>query len=144
MAITEFRGKYGFLSNFWPATIEFEGVTYPSVENAYMASKTLDPLLRVQFQTCSSKDAKAAGRQLVLRPGWNEFRLYVMRDLVWQKFVRHPELKQYLMDTGEEEIIEGNYWHDYFWGVCNGKGENHLGKILMETRETLREMEERG
>ena len=48
-----------------------------------------------------------------------------------------------LLATGEEELIEGNYWHDTCWGVCNcakcgDKGENRLGKLLMEVRTLYR------
>lgn len=49
-----------------------------------------------------------------------------------------PELKEMLLATGDEELVEGNYWHDTIWGVCDGVGENHLGKMLMEIREDLR------
>jgi hypothetical protein len=42
-----------------------------------------------------------------------------------------------LLLTGDEELIEGNFWGDVFWGVCNGVGKNHLGKILMEVRSEL-------
>src|SRR4051812_21328901 len=40
--IAEFQGEYRFLSNFWPATVEFEGIRYPTAEHAYQAAKTLD------------------------------------------------------------------------------------------------------
>ena len=45
-----------------------------------------------------------------------------------------------LLATGGEELIEGNWWHDNFFGVCtcgpcDGKGKNNLGKILMRVRE---------
>ena len=43
-----------------------------------------------------------------------------------------------LLDTGDTELIEGNNWHDTFWGVCKGKGQNNLGKILMEVRKDIR------
>ena len=33
--------------------------------------------------------------------------------------------------------IEGNTWNDTFWGVCNGQGQNWLGKILMLVRSEL-------
>jgi predicted NAD-dependent protein-ADP-ribosyltransferase YbiA (DUF1768 family) len=56
---------------------------------------------------------------------------------VREKF-KNEELAQLLIDTDDHELIEGNWWHDYFWGVCNGKGENHLGKILMDVREELK------
>ena len=46
-----------------------------------------------------------------------------------QKFLQHPHLIEMLLQTGDEELVEGNKWGDRFWGVCKGKGENHLGKI---------------
>lgn len=49
-----------------------------------------------------------------------------------------PELRQRLLDTGAEELIEGNYWGDRFWGVCAGSSANHLGKLLMKIRGELR------
>ena len=53
-----------------------------------------------------------------------------------QKFSKSP-FKEMLLSTGEEELIEGNTWNDRFWGVCDGMGENNLGKILMAVRESL-------
>jgi hypothetical protein len=47
-------------------------------------------------------------------------------------------LKQLLLATGDKELIEGNTWGDTFWGVCNGIGQNHLGKILMAKRTELK------
>lgn len=52
-------------------------------------------------------------------------------------------LKKKLLETGDAELIEGNYWHDNTWGQCycprckNKIGENHLGKLLMKIRESL-------
>jgi predicted NAD-dependent protein-ADP-ribosyltransferase YbiA (DUF1768 family) len=41
--------------------------------------------------------------------------------------------------TGDEEIIE-NSPIDSYWGCgADGQGKNMLGKILMETRDILRE-----
>lgn len=42
-----------------------------------------------------------------------------------------------LLATGNEELIEGNKHGDHFWGVCNGHGENMLGKLLMQLRAEL-------
>ena len=55
-------------------------------------------------------------------------------------------------DTPLIAQVEGNHWHDTYWGVCNpeafgkppctkgcgGTGENQLGKILMRVRDELR------
>ena len=47
-----------------------------------------------------------------------------------------------LLSTGDQELIEGTWWHDKFWGICictkcANKGDNNLGKILMTVREEI-------
>lgn len=59
--------------------------------------------------------------------GYREFAKHVV------KFAE-PGLQAKLLETGNEELVEGNYWGDTFWGVCRGRGENHLGKLLMKVR----------
>ena len=69
---------------------------------------------------------------------WDTYKKFMlMKRLLKMKFAI-PELKEMLLATGDEELVEGNYWHDTIWGVCDGVGENHLGKMLMEIREDLR------
>lgn len=133
--IDNFSGAYQFLSNFYDSTVYLDGVLYSSVEHAYQAAKTLDPQERSQVRSASTHGlAKKLGRKVKMRPGWDNVKLSVMADLVSQKFARHHELRKMLLETGDAELIEGNYWGDVFWGVCKGKGENHLGKILMNLR----------
>ena len=65
-----------------------------------------------------------------------------MEDCLRAKFAI-PELKEMLLATGDEELIEGTWWHDQFWVVCyfdqhKGEGQNHLGKLLMKIREELK------
>jgi len=132
--IARFTGSYRFLSNFWPARVELYGIEYPSVEHAYVAAKTLDASQREHIRQLEKPgDVKRYGRKLVLRPDWNDVRLYIMEDLVRQKF-EDPELRKLLLATGDQKLIEGNTWGDRFWGVCDGVGENHLGRILMRVR----------
>jgi ribA/ribD-fused uncharacterized protein len=142
MAITKFSGSYRFLSNFYPCSIDYEGLTYPSVEAAYQAAKTTDPVLRLMFTEMKPGDAKRSGRELPLRPDWETIKLSVMTELIQQKFSRHPNLAELLVMTSDQELIEGNTWGDTFWGVCKGVGENHLGKILISVRKDLKEMPE--
>lgn len=61
-----------------------------------------------------------------------------MEELLRIKFSGiDPFLTRALLETGDAELIEGNTWNDTFWGVCNGEGENNLGRLLMKVREEL-------
>lgn len=139
--ITSFSGEHRFLSNFWPISVVFEDKVYPSTEHAYQASKTTDENLREQIRKMKTPgDAKNFGQQLEKRPDWNDaMRIAHMTILVEIKFsMRNLELAKKLLETKDAELIEGNTWGDTFFGVYNGIGENHLGRILMATREKLR------
>lgn len=70
---------------------------------------------------------------------WDEKKLSVMRYCLNQKFNQEP-YKSKLLQTDNEFIQEGNTWEDTFWGVClkTGKGENNLGKMVMDIRNELR------
>lgn len=61
-----------------------------------------------------------------------------MYELLLLKFTTYPELAQKLLQTYPAVLIEGNYWKDTFWGVCDGVGANMLGKLLMKVRDILR------
>lgn len=136
--IDKFVGPYRFLSNFWPATVVLDGVAYPSVEHAYVAAKTVVPSLRTQIAAIVEPGAvKRFGRTFAIRADWEDVRLGIMEDLVRQKFSVEP-LRSQLLETGSVELVEGNTWNDQFWGVCRGRGQNHLGKILMRVRDELR------
>ena len=80
------------------------------------------------------------GRKVTLRPDWEEIKLEAMREVVHVKFLA-PDLRRYLLNTGDATLIEGNYWNDTFWGMCRGIGENHLGRILMAEREAIRKIQ---
>ena len=143
--IDSFSGEYRFLSNFWPVTITYEDIVYPSVEHAYQAQKTDHEGVRQEIANLETPgNAKRFGEELKLlgqiRLDWNdELRLLHMAALVEIKFsLSNPELAQQLIATGDVELIEGNNWGDTFFGFCDGQGENHLGKILMNVREKLK------
>ena len=138
--ITEFRGPYFFLSNFYETPVKYEGLTYPSSEAAFQAAKCLDPKARKIFQTMTPKQAKQFGRRVSLRPDWEEIKLQVMAEILKNKF-ENKILRTQLLATDTANLVEGNYWHDTFWGVdlTTGKGQNHLGKLLMNLRKNLKE-----
>lgn len=129
--------QHSFLSNFFYYD---HGVT---TEHLYQAAKTNDPEWAAKILDAPSpKIAKQLGRRAPMRGGWDEHRVPVMRALLGVKFA-HPEsaLGEKLLATGDAELIEGNWWGDTFWGRCNGKGSNFLGKLLMERRSILSAME---
>jgi len=134
--INSFDGEYRFLSNFYSYKIEYEGLTYPSTENAFQAAKTLDQEERKLFTDITPGHAKRLGKKVSLRPDWEEVKLVVMYDLLWQKF-QDPELRKWLLVTSPLQLIEGNTWGDTFWGVCDGAGQNWLGYLLMKVRKNI-------
>lgn len=137
--IDRFEGEYRFLSNFYPAEVELNGDMYSSVEHAYQAAKTIDPNKRKVIREANTAgQAKRLGKYITLRVDWENIKLSVMEDLVRQKFTKHEELKKKLLQTDNKELIESNYWRDFFLGVCKGKGQNYLGKILMKIREEVK------
>ena len=137
MTIDSFQGEYRFLSNFWKSDVTYEGDTYPTVEHAYQAAKTLDLEMREIIRDDNSPfEAKKVGQCLEMREDWEEIKISVMADLVTQKFA-HKKLRRKLLATTSVDIIEGNTWGDIFWGVCDGVGENHLGNILMDVRDEI-------
>jgi ribA/ribD-fused uncharacterized protein len=136
--ITQFSGKHAFLSNFCPAPIWIDEMLFTSAEHAYQAAKTLDASERRKIQRLTTpSEAKRAGRTVTLRADWEEVKLDVMLDILRKKF-SHTHQRQQLLDTGDRELIEGNWWGDTFWGVCKGEGENHLGRLLMQVRNEIR------
>lgn len=134
--IDSFRGEYGFLSNFTRCRIVYEGLIYRSVEHAYQAAKVETNIERAQFTEpgISPGDSKRMGRELIIRDNWDQVKLTIMEDLLRIKF-NYPVFKDKLLNTYPHELEESNSWGDTYWGVCNGTGENHLGKLLMQLRE---------
>ena len=136
--ILEFKGKYRFLSNFWPVVVVYDGQYYPSVEHAYQAAKTLDLSEREEIAKCKTAGAaKRLGRKISLRSDWMIIRKVIMKELLDKKF-EHPELKTLLLMTYPRKLVEGNTWRDTFWGVYRGEGENNLGEMLVFIRSQLK------
>ncbi len=136
--IAGFVDEFRWLSNFWPSPIEVDGTTWPTVEHAYQAAKTLDRDQQQSIADCATPGrAKRAGQRVTLRPDWDDVCLDVMARLVAAKFDQHPDLADRLVATGHRPIVEDNRWGDTFWGVTDGVGHNHLGRILMAVRDRL-------
>lgn len=136
--IDQFRGKYYYLSNFIESPIEYEGLTYRNGESAFQAMKVTDMSKRKQFTDLPPNKAKSKGRNVPLRKDWEQVKDQYMYEIVKAKFTQNEDLKQKLLMTGNALLIEGNTWGDTYWGVCNGRGQNKLGKILTRVRNELK------
>ncbi len=142
--INSFKFEHRFLSNFYPIPIDIDGLTFLTVENAYQASKTLDIEERKFFLNLSPGKAKRFGNNIQLRPDWELVKIEIMRQLLIKKF-SNTGMKRMLQKTYNSYLIEGNYWHDQFWGKCycydcKGKGYNILGLLLMSIRDSERKL----
>lgn len=137
--INEFKGKYFFLSNFYSTPVMYEDLLYQNSEAAFQSAKILDIERRKQFTNLDPSTAKKKGRNVILRHDWEKIKDKVMEDCVRDKFTRNFELKQKLLNTENKELVEGNTWGDIYWGICQGRGKNMLGKILMKVREELKQ-----
>lgn len=134
--IDSFSGVNRFLSNFYPAIVYMGGVDYPTVEHAFQAAKTDDRKERIQIRLClTAGQAKRMGRKCTRRDDWDDVRVMVMKQLLIQKFSVGTVAQRWLLNTGRQKLVEGNDWNDTFWGVCDGEGENMLGRLLMEIRD---------
>lgn len=137
--IDRFQKETFFLSNFYPATFYYDRYEFKTVEHGYQMYKTFDEKERNNIiHTKTPSEAKKLGKQVTLRSDWEQVKISVMYELVRAKFKQNKSIRVQLLDTGDQELIEGNHWHDTFWGVCNDVGLNHLGKILMKVRDELR------
>ena len=132
--ISRFRGNYDFLSNFYEHPVTVNGITYRNSEAAFQAQKC--PARAKEFTGLSGSEAKKLGRKVNIRPNWDLGRLGVMEEVLRAKF-SDEELKQKLIATGDQELVEGNCWGDRYWGV-DKTGENNLGKLLMKIRDEIK------
>lgn len=127
------------LSNFHPSNIRMAGEDYPTVEHAYQALKAINRTDQKWIREAPTPSlAKKYGRKVTIRGDWHKMRVPLMTALLNQKFRPGTPEHEYLMSTGDAELVEGNWRGDTFWGVCAGEGENQLGNILMEIRDSFR------
>lgn len=138
--------KYGCFSNFYPCSVNYANMEFLNSEAAYQAMKTVKPEERQMFVNLTGKEAKKLGGKITMRPNWDKIKYMIMVDVCYAKFSQNPELKQILLSTGDEVLIEDTTgWHDNIWGNCscercrNITGQNLLGKALMKVRMMLRD-----
>lgn len=140
--IYDLTGKYAVLHDYALASVKLDGVEYPTVRHALEAAKFLSEETRATIQNASTPGvADQIGRNLAgdVRQDWGEVCQGIVADLLKQKFAGR-EIKRLLLSTGDEEIVYTN-GDDLFWGSRFGAGENHMGRLLMELRDSLKKAE---
>jgi N-glycosidase YbiA len=116
------------------------------VEHYFQAQKFAGtPFVEQIRQASSPKQAANMGRdrKLPLRSDWESVKDSIMFKAVQCKFETHKKLRELLLSTGTEAIVE-NSPGDYYWGCgADGSGTNMLGKTLMRVRDILVQQQQR-
>lgn len=136
------NGKYGFLSNLYPAPIHFEGRLFPTSEHAYQYERFFNTAVAKWVMKAPSPRFVALVAHNLLPydqiRDWKQIKVPRMRQVLCAKFEQHPNLRTRLTDTGHDILIE-NSKTDAFWGLGRkGNGHNKLGILLMELRDNIR------
>lgn len=72
------------------------------------------------------------------RRDFRSVRIVLMTRALYSKARQHPEIADYLTQTGSQLLVETSQY-DLFWGIGRDqRGQNHLGKIWMDVREKMR------
>jgi ribA/ribD-fused uncharacterized protein len=163
--ITEFRGEYRFLSNFYELPVFYQhpdmqgAIWWPTAEHAFQASKSSQPSeVKRILEAGSPRDAKQLGRQATCRDDWEQMKKRVMFSVLLAKFapdyidLSTHQLAAQLVATAPHVLVEGNTWGDDYWGAVPGMqgnvtlsqhwtpdlaGHNYLGRLLMAVRDIL-------
>ncbi|MBS1808760.1 MAG: NADAR family protein [Acidobacteria bacterium] len=134
--------EYGCFSNFSPHGVALDDRWWRTVEHYFQAQKFVAPehQLRI-WKARTPKDAKTLGwsRAVPIRPDWDEAKDEVMYRAVLCKFQTHSAIRETLLSTGRETLVE-NAPRDFYWGCGeDGSGLNRLGEILMRVRDELQQ-----
>ncbi|MBP5678983.1 MAG: NADAR family protein [Bacilli bacterium] len=135
-------GDLGYLANYSNHGFTVDGVYYKTAEHFYQASKFDDPVIIQRILDCDTpKEASQIGRDRSFKriPDFRNVKLEKMYQGVYEKFRQNPDILEKLLSTGKEEIREMTTKESY-WGVgSNLDGENHMGKILMQVRDSFQQ-----
>ena len=134
------RNTWGEFSNFYPCQFVLDEQVWVTSEHYYMGQKTTDLTERERIRKASSaREAKAMGRKVRLRAGWDGMKFSIMEKAAYAKFDQNTPLREVLFDTGDRPIHEN--CRDPWWGGGPNfpNGRDWLGKVLLRVRERLAE-----
>ena len=144
----------GCLSQFWPAPLVVDGVTYATAEHWMMVEKARlfddQEAANRALAARTAQAAKAAGRTVrgFAEGRWAAARYEIVVAGNMTKFSQHDDLRGYLLSTGSRVLAEASPL-DRVWGIglaedddrarspSRWRGMNLLGFALMEVRDQL-------
>jgi ribA/ribD-fused uncharacterized protein len=134
------REAYGCFSNFSRHPVSVNGIVWHTSEHYFQAQKLIYPSDQDEIRiNPSPRNAADIGRSRPMRKDWDLVKDYVMAYIVLEKFVQNEEIREVLLSTGEQEIVEHTENDSYWCDGGDGTGQNMLGRILMGVRTHLRE-----
>lgn len=132
-----------FLSNFYLKNITYRGHVYKSAEHLFQVEQCAEESDKEKIRNVMTpKLAKIRGRFVKKIVNWEQEKTEIMEKILRLKF-RNSKLKKLLQGTDNARLVELNYMHDTFWGVCTCSthkrtGMNMLGIILMKIRDEMK------
>lgn len=135
-AITGFTGDYAFLSNNAFSPIWYEGVHYATVTHAYEAQRTRDRVVQCHIAAADTTMEARKRAAPYTRANWDKLRHTLMWDMLCQKFAPGSELLAKLIATAPRQLVNATDMPMPYWGVTKGTGQNALGILLMEMRQS--------
>ena len=80
---------------------------FPISRSRFPSGKVCGPNDRVQFLHLAANQAKRRGRQIKMRPDWEDRKLTIMHNLLVHRFNENLELIPKLLDTGGAVLVDG-------------------------------------
>lgn len=135
--IDSFEGLFDFLALEFPCQVSFESRMFGSAKAAVLAAQ----FPKASGAIAEAKDAEEAKKEVhgeKEADDWASRRLQIMERILRDKFRRSDEFRKRLKETGDRELVWDND-DDVFWGSTKGRGQNQLGRILMDVRKSVQD-----
>ena len=146
-----FQGEEAPLSNMYRAPITYQGRDYVTNEQMYQHMCALVHnhhliATKIKGESCPLKCKELAKGIKVSKEWEKKTRFDVLKEINQIKFNTHPELREYLRNTGKKNLYEANLCREFGVGLRlhqfaqidkNSPGANEFGLCLMEIRYDL-------
>lgn len=124
---------------------ELEGKQWPTAEHYYQSKKYVKPVVLQEIADAESgqKAYRLGNRwwKFGRAKDWKQKRRVMMTRALYTKVQVHQDVKQALLGTGDERIVETSLY-DPYWGIGRDqRGENMMGQIWMDIRAKIRAKE---